>query len=100
MDWLNFGEGVAAGSAAELMAAIAIFLATRYASPTGPRTVTMSRGRHRAFIDMATNHRERWLWRVIDKPSYRQVANGEADTELLAIEAALKLINQLSQDAH
>ena len=96
MNWLNF-EGVAAGGAMELIAAIGIFLAMRYVTPAGPRTLTMLRGHHRAFIDMATNHHERWLWRVIDVPFNRLIANGEQESELLAVNAALTLIKQLER---
>jgi hypothetical protein len=97
MDWLNFGEGVAAGGGIELIAAIGIFLATRYITPTGPRTLTMSRGHHRAFIRRATNHRERWLWRVIDVPFHRLVASGEEGSEQLAVNTALTLMNRLAR---
>lgn len=95
MDWLNFGEGAATGGVIELFAVIGIFLATRYVTPAGPRTLTMLRGHHRAFIDRATNHRERWLWRVVDVPFNRLIANGEQESELLAVNAALTLIKQL-----
>jgi hypothetical protein len=95
MDWLNFGEGGAAGGTIELIAAIGIFLAMRYVTPTGSRTLTMLRGHHRAFIDRAINHRERWLWRVIDTPFHRLVASGEEESEHLAVTAALTFINRL-----
>jgi hypothetical protein len=96
LDWLNFGEGVAAGGAIELVAAIGIFLATRYVTPTGPRTLTMTRGHHRAFIDRTINHRERWLWRVIDIYFHRLVASGEEESEQLAIDKAVTLLNRLA----
>jgi hypothetical protein len=96
LDWLNFGEGVAAGGAIELIAAIGIFLTTRYATPTGPRTLTMTRGHHRAFVDQALNHRERWLWRVIDIYFHRLVASGEEESEHLAINKAVTLLNRLA----
>lgn len=99
MDWLNFGEGVAAGGGVELVAVIGIFLATRYVAPARPRTLTMMRGHHRAFIDMATNHRERWLWRVVDVPFNKLIASGEQESELLAVNTALALIKQLERAA-
>ena len=97
MDWLNFGEGVAAGGAIELVAVIGIFLATRYVTPTGPRTLTMLRGHHRAFVDRTTNHRDRWLWRVINVTFNQLVANGEDESELLAVNAALTLMKQVER---
>jgi hypothetical protein len=97
MDWLNFGEGAAAGGAIELLAVIGIFLATCYVAPAGPRTLTMLCGRHRAVIDRATNHRERGLWRVVDVPFNRPIANGEQESELLAVNAASTLIKELSR---
>jgi hypothetical protein len=55
------------------------------------------RGRHRAFIDRATNHRERWLWRVIEVPLHRLVASGEQESELLAVNAALTLLKHFER---
>ncbi len=60
----------------------------------------MLKGRYRAFVVKATNHRERWNWRVIDTKKRRnpEVASGQSEEELHAISDALSLLKRLVED--
>lgn len=37
---------------------------------------TVRRGHHRGFVQQTINHEIRWIWRVLDLSSNKQVADG------------------------